>query len=133
MGLKIWRYSWIFISLLLLFSFAEFSFAAKSELSEDAVRVANEISLRNMRATIARLAALPTRVTGYEASENAAKYLFDEFQRIGLQSVDSQEYEITVPVDHGDGRLRILDPNSNMPILDISTETATPEQPVLSE
>jgi len=128
MGLKIWRFSCILILLLLLFSFAESSFAARSELSEDAVRVANEVSLRNMRATIARLAALPTRVTGYEASENAAKYLFDEFQRIGLQSVESQEYEISVPVDKGDGRLRILDPNSNMPILNISTETTMPEQ-----
>jgi len=126
--LKIWRFSWIFISLLLLFTFADLSFAARSELSEDAVRVANEISLRNMRATIARLAALPTRVTGYEASENAAKYLFDEFQRMGLQSVESQEYEISVPVDKGDSRLRILDPNSNMPILNISTETTMPEQ-----
>ena len=126
--MKIWRFSWIFISLLLLFTFADLSFAARSELSEDAVRVANEISLRNMRATIARLAALPTRVTGYEASENAAKYLFDEFQRMGLQTVESQEYEISVPVDKGDSRLRILDPNSNMPILNISTETTMPEQ-----
>jgi ABC-type antimicrobial peptide transport system permease subunit/LysM repeat protein len=127
--LKIWRFSCIFILLLLLFSFAVSSFAAKTELSDDAVRVANEISIRNMRATIARLTALPTRVTGYEAGENAAKYLFDEFQRIGLQNVESQEYEITVPIDHGDGKLRILDPNSNTPILNI----VTPEQNIQTE
>jgi LysM repeat protein len=121
---RIWKLNRVFISLLLLFSFVEIAFAAKSELSEDAVRVANEISLRNMRATVARLAALPTRVTGYEAGENAAKYIFDEFQRIGLENVESQEYEITVPIDHGDGKLRILDPNSNTPILNISPEIA---------
>jgi len=126
--LKILKFRWIFISLLLLLTFSDFVFAARTELSEDAVRVANEISLKNMRATIARLAALPTRVTGYEAGENAAKYLFDEFQRIGLQSVENQEYEISVPIDHGDGKLRILDPNSNMPILDISSDTAMPVQ-----
>lgn len=97
--------------LLLLMAFTGFvtsAFAAKTELSEDAVRVADEISLRNLRATVARLTALPSRVTGYEAGENAAKYIFDEFQRIGLEDVDSQEYEITVPIDHEDGRLRVL-------------------------
>ncbi|MBD3183164.1 LysM peptidoglycan-binding domain-containing protein, partial [Candidatus Poribacteria bacterium] len=89
------------------------AFAAKTELSEDAVRVADEISLRNMRATVSRLTALPTRVTGYEPGENAAKYIFDEFQRIGLEEVDSQEYEITVPVDHGDGKISILGSDGN--------------------
>jgi len=94
--------------LLFLVVFTGSAFAAKTELSEDAVRVADEISLRNMRATVSRLTALPTRVTGYEPGENAAMYIFDEFQRIGLEDVDSQEYEITVPIDHGDGKLRIL-------------------------
>lgn len=121
--LRFWKLNSVFLSLLFLLIFVGSAFSAKTELSEDAVRVANEISIKNMRATIARLAALPTRVTGYEAGENAAKYIFDEFQRIGLQSVESQEYEITVPIDHGDGKLRILDPNSNMPILDIQTPT----------
>ncbi|MFC1718939.1 LysM peptidoglycan-binding domain-containing protein, partial [Candidatus Poribacteria bacterium] len=91
-----------------LVAFTGTAFAAKTELSEDAVRVADEINLRNMRATVSRLTALPTRVTGYEAGENAAKYIFDEFQRMGLEDVDSQEYEITVPIDHGDGKLRLL-------------------------
>jgi ABC-type antimicrobial peptide transport system permease subunit len=99
------------IVLLFLTAFTGIVFAARTELSEDAVRVADEISLRNMRATVARLTALPTRVTGYEPGENAAKYIFDEFQRIGLEDVDSQEYEITVPIDPGDGRLRILSGN----------------------
>ena len=96
------------IILLFLVAFTGSAFAARTELSEDAVRVADEISLRNMRATVSRLTALPTRVTGYDAGENAAKYIFDEFQRIGLEDVDSQEYDITVPVDHGDSKLRIL-------------------------
>ena len=95
--------------LLFLMVFTGVVFAAKTELSEDAVRVADEVSLRNMRATVARLTALPTRITGYEAGENAARYIFDEFQRIGLEEVDSQEYEITVPIDHDDGKLRILE------------------------
>ena len=96
------------ILFLLLIAFTGIAFAAKTELSEDAVRVADEISLRNMRATVARLTALPSRVTGYEAGENAAKYIFDEFQRMGLEDVDSQEYEITVPIDHDDGKIKIL-------------------------
>lgn len=102
------RESSIIAVLLFLIVFTGAAFAAKTELSEDAVRVADEISMRNMRATVSRLTALPTRVTGYEAGENAAKYIFDTFQRIGLEDVDSQEYEITVPVDHGDGKLRLL-------------------------
>ena len=96
------------IVLLFIGIFAKLSYAPKTELSEDAVRVANEISIRNLRATVARLTALPTRVTGYEAGENAAKYIFDEFQRIGLEEVDTQEYDITVPIDHGDGKVRII-------------------------
>lgn len=97
---------------MLVVFFINSTLAVKTELSEDAVRVANEISIRNMRATVARLVALPTRVTGYEAGENAAKYIFDEFQRIGLENVESQEFEITVPIDHDDGKIRILGPDN---------------------
>ena len=96
------------VILLFLVAFTGSAFAAITELSEDAVRVANMISERKMRETVSRLTALPTRITGYEGGENAAKYVFDEFQRIGLEDVDSQEYEITAPIDHGDGRLRLL-------------------------
>ncbi|MBM3213086.1 hypothetical protein FJZ33_12750, partial [Candidatus Poribacteria bacterium] len=96
----------VFLSIGIL---TQLCFAPRTELSEDAVRIADEISVRNMRATVARLTALSTRVTGYEAGENAAKYIFDEFQRIGLEDVDTQEYEITVPIDQGDGKIRIIE------------------------
>ncbi|HGJ64583.1 TPA: LysM peptidoglycan-binding domain-containing protein, partial [bacterium] len=132
--LRLYKLSCLIV--LLFFVFVGIAYSAKTQLSDDAVRIANEISIRNMRATIARLVALPTRVTGYEAGENAAKFIFDEFQKIGLQAVESQEYEITVPIDHGDGKLRILDSNSDMPILDIeipNTELTASKSASISE
>jgi len=82
--------------------------AVQLDLSEKAVAIREQIDTGNMRKDIARLTSLTTRVTGYEESENASKYIFDRFQEIGLQDVDSREYMITVPIDHGDGKLRVL-------------------------
>ncbi|MFQ6041154.1 MAG: M28 family peptidase, partial [Candidatus Poribacteria bacterium] len=81
--------------------------AAQVDLSQKAVEIREQIDIGSMRRDIVRLASLKTRVTGYEAAEDASKYIFDRFVEIGLQDVDSREFEITVPIDEG-GILTVL-------------------------
>ncbi|MEE2618751.1 MAG: LysM peptidoglycan-binding domain-containing protein, partial [Candidatus Poribacteria bacterium] len=80
-------------------------------LSDAAVKIREQVDIRNMRKDIARLSSLSTRVTGYPEAANASKYIFDRFTEIGLQNVEGRDFEITVPIDHGDGRLEVLNSN----------------------
>ena len=84
-------------------------------LSEIAVKIRSEVDVGRMRKDIARLSSLPTRVTGYAGAASASKYIFDQFVEIGLQNVESREFQIAVPIDHGDGKLEILDPEGTSP------------------
>ena len=77
-------------------------------LSETAVKIRDEVSVSNMRKDIARLSSVSTRVTGYAEAANAAKYVFDRFVAIGLENVEARGFEITVPIDGGDGKLEVL-------------------------
>jgi hypothetical protein len=83
--------------------------AAKIDLSEKAVNIRDEINLDNMKRDIARLSAIRTRVTGYDTAESASKYIFDRFQELGLKDVDSRAFTVTVPIDHGDGTLKVFE------------------------
>ena len=58
---------------------------------------------RHLRA----LTADASRVTGYPGAENAARYLEQEFRRLGLE-VESESFPLSVPIDRG-GRLRLAD------------------------
>ena len=77
-------------------------------LSEIAVKIRDEVDIGRMRKDIARLSSLKSRVTGYPEAAAASKYVFDRFVETGLQGVESREFRIAVPVDHGDGRLEVL-------------------------
>ena len=48
-------------------------------LSDAAVKIREQVDIRNMRKDIARLSSLSTRVTGYPEAANASKYIFDRF------------------------------------------------------
>ena len=83
-------------------------------LSEIAVRIRDEVDIGRMRKDIARLSSLESRVTGYPEAAAASKYVFDRFVETGLQNVESREFRIAVPVDHGDGRLEVLSSNDEV-------------------
>ena len=83
-------------------------------LSEIAVKIRNEVDIGRMRKDIARLSSLESRVTGYPEAAAASKYVFDRFVETGLQNVESREFRIAVPVDHGDGRLEVLSSNDEV-------------------
>ncbi len=77
-------------------------------LSEVAVKISDKVDIGRMRKDIARLSNLPTRVTGYDEAASGSKYIFDQFVEIGLQNVESREFPVSVPIDHGDGKVEIL-------------------------
>ena len=83
-------------------------------LSEIAVKIRDEVDVGRMRKDIARLSSLKSRVTGYPEATAASKYVFDRFVETGLQNVESREFRIAVPVDHGDGRLEVLSSNDEV-------------------
>ncbi|MCZ6678170.1 MAG: LysM peptidoglycan-binding domain-containing protein [Candidatus Poribacteria bacterium] len=99
------------ICLLTFLLFAPVSFGADDQsvgLSETAVKIPYQVDIGRMRKDIARLSNLSTRVTGYPESASASKYIYDRFVETGLQNVESREFPITVPIDHGDGKMELL-------------------------
>ncbi|MBM3215907.1 FtsX-like permease family protein [Candidatus Poribacteria bacterium] len=84
---------------------------AELALSQDAEMIRRAVRMDNIKRDIARLSALETRVTGYPASDSAAKYVFDRFQSLGLTQVDSRTFSIAVPIDQGTGRLVVQGPD----------------------
>ena len=100
------------IYLLASIFFVSFGFAAEGEktlgLSEAAIQIRDELSIRNIRKDLARLSSLESRVTGYPQAANASKYIFDRFVEMGLKNVESREFTVTVPIDHGNSAIDIL-------------------------
>ena len=76
-----------------------------------AIQIRDELSIGNIRKDIARLSSLESRVTGYPQSASGSKYIFDRFVEIGLQNVESREFPVTVPIDHGDSVIEIVSPD----------------------
>ena len=112
------NYYYIIILLLIFCGGTSFSYAADGEkklgLSESAIQIRDEISIRNIRKDLARLSSLESRVTGYPQAANGSKYIFDRFVEMGLKNVESREFSVTVPVDHGDSAIEILSPDGTV-------------------
>ena len=66
-----------------------------------AIQIRDDLSIGNLRKDIARLSSLESRVTGYPQAASGSKYIFDRFVEIGLQNIESREFTVTVPIDHG--------------------------------
>ncbi len=108
--MRYWYYS---ITLLLVFCCSiPYSNAADGEkklgLSESAIQIRDDVSIRNIRKDLARLSSLESRVTGYPQAANGSKYIFDRFVEMGLKNVESREFSVTVPIDYGNSAIEIL-------------------------
>ena len=79
-----------------------------------AIQIRDDISIGNIRKDIARLSSLESRVTGYPQAASGSKYIFDRFVEIGLQNVESREFPVTVPIDHGDSVVEVLSPDGTV-------------------
>ena len=53
-------------------------------------------------------------MTGYPQAASGSKYIFDRFVEIGLQNVESREFPVTVPIDHGDSLIEVLSPDATV-------------------
>ena len=111
--------NWIYIVILLVFCCnIQISYAADGEkklgLSEAAIQIRDDVSIRNIRKDLARLSSLETRVTGYPQAANGSKYIFDRFVEMGLQNVESREFTVTVPIDYGNSAIEILSSDGNV-------------------
>ena len=106
--------NWIYIVVFLLVFCANIpiSYAADGQkklgLSEAAIQIRDEVSIRNIRKDLARLSSLESRVTGYPQAANGSKYIFDRFVEMGLKNVESREFTVTVPIDYGNSAIEIL-------------------------
>ena len=111
--MRIKRYYYIGLWLCILMLLSPHAPSAVDEqlsvgLSEVAVKIHDKVDIGRMRKDIARLSNLSTRVTGYDEAASGSKYIFDQFVEIGLQNVESREFAVSVPIDHGDGKVEIL-------------------------
>lgn len=111
--------NWIYIVILLVFCCnIHISYAADGEkklgLSEAAIQIRDEVSIRNIRKDLARLSSLESRVTGYPQAANGSKYIFDRFVEMGLKNVESREFTVTVPIDYGNSAIEILSADGNV-------------------
>lgn len=103
---------YILIPIFIFLGCISFSYAAEGEktfgLSDAAIQIRDELSIRNIRKDLARLSSLESRVTGYPQAANGSKYIFDRFVEMGLQNVESREFTVTVPIDHGNSAIDIF-------------------------
>ncbi len=111
--------NWIYIVILLVFCCnIPISYAADGEkklgLSEAAIQIRDDVSIRNIRKDLARLSSLESRVTGYPQAANGSKYIFDRFVEMGLKNVESREFTVTVPIDYGNSAIEILSSDGNV-------------------
>ncbi len=59
-----------------------------------------------IRGDIDVLASYPSRMVGYPGCEQAADYVEQQFHKIGLQDINTEDFRVTVPIDEG-SRLEI--------------------------
>ena len=94
---------WI-LGIVFLAAFAPQGLAARQTEEEhvlasdtDYQTVAGTIDLDEIQATIDRLSAIPSRITGYPGCEDAAEYVEGKFNDLGLDDVGIETFPLVVP------------------------------------
>lgn len=64
-------------------------------------KIASEVSQGRMERGVRDLASLGSRLSGTPGNMVAGSWVVDQFRRIGLENVRIEEFEVTIPVDHG--------------------------------
>jgi len=103
------RFLWACFALIWLEVFATAAWSQPSvapEVADAYKRLAGAVSSERIRQTVYQLSSYPSRVAGYPGSEEAAKWIEEQFRQIGLQRVTTEEFAVTVPVDKG-AKLRV--------------------------
>ncbi|MHB1456713.1 MAG: M28 family peptidase, partial [Armatimonadota bacterium] len=63
--------------------------------------LASEVNSSNLSKTINVLASQGSRLAGYPGCEKAGKYVLEQFKSIGLENINAEPFDATVPVDKG--------------------------------
>ena len=78
-------------------------------------RVIDAVSEADVRGLMDRLTRHRSRVPGYPGHNDAARFVLREFERLGLQDVKREPFDVTSPVDKG-GRLTLTKRGVSFPI-----------------
>ncbi|MDP6777132.1 MAG: hypothetical protein QGI83_10245, partial [Candidatus Latescibacteria bacterium] len=70
-------------------------------------RVLDAVSEADVRQLMDRFTRQGSRVPGYPGHDEAARFIQSEFERLGLQDIETEEYGVTSPIDKG-GTLTVL-------------------------
>ena len=73
------------------------------------------ISEEDVSERLNRLTTRGSRVVGYPGHQAAFEYVMEEFNRIGLQRVSAEPYEVTSPIDKG-GSLKVQGESHSEPL-----------------
>ncbi len=100
-----------------------------SERDRQIRAVADAVSEADLRATVERLASVPSRLVGYPGHEEAFRYVSEQFEQIGLEEVRVESFPVTVPVDKG-ARLRVSGTGQEVPLYGLwPNQVRTPTLP----
>jgi hypothetical protein len=72
-------------------------------------RLADSLDEARLRGYVEDLTRLGSRVSGYPGCDQAAIYLHEQLERVGVQDVRYEDFNVAVPVDAG-ASLEVLDP-----------------------
>ena len=86
-----------------------------SKAEEVTARVLDAVSGADVRRLMARFTEQGSRVPGYPGHEAAAGFIQQEFERLGLEDVRTEAFDVTSPVDKG-GRLTLVKSGVSFPI-----------------
>ena len=78
-------------------------------------RVIDAVSEADVRRLMARFTSHGSRVPGYSGHDDAARFILQEFERLGLEDVKTEAFDVTSPVDKG-GRLTLTKSGASFPI-----------------
>ena len=80
--------------------------------------IRSSIDETRVRERMVRLSSGFSRVVGYPGHESAYRYIRDEFERIGLEDITTESFDVTSPIDRG-GHLKVIGEAGIIPILGI--------------
>lgn len=75
---------------------------------EVGMRVVDVVNEENVRALMHQFTNNGSRVVGYDGHTFAAQFIESEFNRLGLEDVETESYDVATPIDKG-GRLTVTD------------------------
>ena len=62
-------------------------------------KFSGQVSTANLRSTVNTLSGFGSRIAGYPGDKQAADYVLQQFQTLGLQNVQTDTFAVTVPYD----------------------------------